>query len=108
MECLLPAGTPCVVIICLKTSIVNCQLPSGSELFCIVLMDLDLPMACHASGGPVFSLAREKTGEKRVLGDGTCAAVQFRQETNLIASAITPSHFTGASVRAARWSRYQI
>ena len=30
------------------------------------------------------------------------AAVRFRQETNLRASAIAPGHLTGASVRAAR------
>ena len=33
----------------------------------------------HASGGPIFSLAREKIGEKRVLGRGWCVLrIQFK------------------------------
>ena len=57
----------------------------------------------RVSDGPFFSLAREKNGEKRVLGGrGVHAAVRFMRKTNLIASSFAPGHLMSASVRAAR------
>ena len=56
----------------------------------------------RASGGPIFSLAREKIGEKRALGYGLVrAAGTVQASTNFLVVANTHSHPTGAMVRAA-------
>ena len=53
---------------------------SGCRFLFIKKMDFYHLQAGQASDGPVFSLARKKMGEKRVLGRGWCVLrVQFRQ-----------------------------
>ena len=59
----------------ITTDIPACQ-AGGEEK----VEDRLLSVSGGASGGPIFSLAREKIGEKRVLGCGWCVLrVRFRQ-----------------------------
>ena len=58
----------------ITTDIPACQAGSAEKV-----ADRLLSVSGDASGGPIFSLAREKIGEKRVLGCGWCVLrVRFR------------------------------
>ena len=47
-------------------------------------------MACHASGGPIFSLRERKDwGEKSAFGVRACTALRFRRQIRLMVSAST-------------------